>query len=41
VGLVGLVSLTTLISLILLARFLLQGRHAGAHALLFAGPCCG
>ena len=30
-------SLTTLISLVLLARFLLDGRHAHGHALLFAG----
>ena len=30
-------SLTTLISLILLARFLLDGSRAGGHALLFAG----
>jgi hypothetical protein len=37
VGLVGLVSITTLISLALLARFLLDGSHAGGHALLFAG----
>jgi hypothetical protein len=37
VGLVGVVSLTTLISLILLARFLLDGSHARGHALLFAG----
>jgi hypothetical protein len=37
VGLLGLVSLTTLISLVLLARFLLDGRHAHGHALLFAG----
>src|SRR5205085_9618838 len=37
VCLVGLVSLTTLISLILLARFLLDGSHARGHALLFAG----
>ncbi|HET7048916.1 MAG TPA: hypothetical protein VFI54_11680 [Solirubrobacteraceae bacterium] len=37
VALVGLVSLTTLISLILLARFLLDGSHARGHALLFAG----
>ena len=37
VALVGLVSLTTLISLVLLARALLNGTHAGAHALLFAG----
>ena len=37
VGLLGLVSLTTLISLILLARFLLDGSHARGHALLFAG----
>jgi hypothetical protein len=37
VGLLGLVSLTTLIALILLARFLLDGSHARGHALLFAG----
>jgi hypothetical protein len=37
VGLVGLVSLTTFISLLLLARYLLDGRHARGHALLFAG----
>jgi hypothetical protein len=37
VGLVGMVSLTTLISLILLARFLLDGSQARGHALLFAG----
>jgi hypothetical protein len=37
VALVGLVSLTTLIALILLARFLLDGSHARGHALLFAG----
>jgi hypothetical protein len=37
VALVGLVSLTTLISLILLARFLLDGSQARGHALLFAG----
>lgn len=37
VSLLGLVSLTTLISLILLARFLLDGSHARGHALLFAG----
>ena len=30
-------SLTTLISLILLASFLLDGSRAGGHALLFAG----
>ena len=41
VSLVGLVSLTTLISLILLARFLLDGSQARGHALLFAGWCCG
>src|ERR671923_441452 len=37
VGLLALVSLTTLVSLILLARFLLDGSHARGHALLFAG----
>ena len=37
VGLLALVSLTTLVSLILLARFLLDGSHAHGHALLFAG----
>jgi hypothetical protein len=37
VGLLGLVSLTTLVALILLARFLLDGSHARGHALLFAG----
>jgi hypothetical protein len=37
VALVGLVSLTTLISLILLARSLINGSHAGGHPLLFAG----
>ena len=37
VALVGLVSLTTPISLILLARFLFAGSHARGHALLFAG----
>jgi hypothetical protein len=37
VALIGLVSATTLISLVLLARFLLRGSHAGGHALLFAG----
>jgi hypothetical protein len=37
VGLVGLVSLTTFVSLVLLARYLLDGSHARGHALLFAG----
>ena len=37
VRLLALVSLTTLVSLILLARFLLDGSHARGHALLFAG----
>jgi hypothetical protein len=37
VALVGLVSLTTLVSLFLLARFLLDGSPARGHALLFAG----
>jgi len=37
VGLLALVSLTTLVSLILLARFLLAGSHTGGHTLLFAG----
>ena len=37
VVLLALVSLTTLVSLILLARFLLDGSHAHGHALLFAG----
>jgi hypothetical protein len=37
VGLLALVSLTTLVSLVLLARFLLEGSHARGHALLFAG----
>ena len=37
IGLVGLVSLTTFISLFLLARFLLEGSHARGHALVFAG----
>jgi hypothetical protein len=37
VGLLALVSLTTLVSLILLARFLLDGSQARGHALLFAG----
>jgi hypothetical protein len=37
VGLIGLVSATTLVSLILLARFLLDGSHPRGHALLFAG----
>jgi hypothetical protein len=37
VGLLALVSLTTLVSLILLARYLLDGSHAHGHALLFAG----
>jgi uncharacterized membrane protein len=37
IGMVGLVSLTTLISLALLAHFLLDGSHARGHALLFAG----
>ena len=37
VGLLALVSLTTLVSLILLARFLLDGSHAGGHTLLYAG----
>lgn len=37
VGLLVLVSLTTLVSRILLARFLLDGSHARGHGLLFAG----
>jgi hypothetical protein len=37
VVLVGLVSLTTLVSLILLASYLLDGSQARGHALLFAG----
>jgi hypothetical protein len=37
VGLVELVSLTTLISLILLARYLLDASQPRGHALLFAG----
>jgi hypothetical protein len=36
-ALIGLVSATTLVSLVLLARFLLDGSHARGHALLFAG----
>jgi hypothetical protein len=37
IGLLGLVSVTTLVSLILLARYLLDDSHARGHALLFAG----
>jgi hypothetical protein len=37
IGLLGLVSATTLISLVLLAHFLLQGSKAGGEPLLFAG----
>ncbi len=37
VGLLALVSFTTLVSLILLARFLLDGSQTHGHALLFAG----
>jgi uncharacterized membrane protein len=37
VALVGLVSVTTLISLALLARYLIEGSHTRGHALLFAG----
>jgi hypothetical protein len=37
VVLIGLVSATTLASLLLLARFLLDGSHPRGHALLFAG----
>lgn len=36
-GLLALVSLTTLVSLILLARFLLDGSQTRGHALLVAG----
>ena len=37
IGLLGLVSATTLISLVLLAHFLLQGSKAGGEPLIFAG----
>jgi uncharacterized membrane protein len=37
IGLVALVSLTTMVSLILLTHFLLQGGKAGGHALILAG----
>jgi hypothetical protein len=37
VALIGLVSLTTLISLVLLARFLVDGSHPRGHTLLLAG----
>ena len=37
VGLLGLVSATTLVSLLLLTHFLLKGGKAGGHALILAG----